>query len=391
MALNGNFVPFQTIIESVFREVGYQTIDWTQAMEVVGDTIGLLGVLPAYKTITTNGLNDASIPLEVTDYRVAIPSDMVELKALRRVILAEEPVDDGTDLKISKFIPMVEATDQFFQSIREQWDEVIPAGTYDYIEYKQEETITLSGTSGTASIANAGDLTKTITFDTDLTTTAENFVTTNATVYLEKDIVLTSDEDSLIFTANTSGVKFTSPTITNSTGDLTGTVSSDFDSTPVTVLSPEYKVNYEVQYEYKLDSGYIYTNFEEGTGFIELTYVAYVTDDNGLPMIPDDPKFREAIKWAIIRWLDFKKWRVGEISREVFQYSEQQRDWYIASARSKASIPSLDKMESIKNMFLRSIPNTNAHDSYFKYINVPEMRYNLNSKFYKSGYRQLRY
>jgi len=381
MALNGNFVPFQTIIESVYREVGYQTIDWTQAMEVVGEVIGLIGALPAYTDVTTNSLNDNPNPLEVVNYRTAVPSNMVELKAARRVILDEVIDSEGnTSLKISRYVPMVVATDLFYQSIRDQWDEGIPAGTYDYISLKQQDRISLSGTSGTATISNVGGLTSTLTYSNTLAETAANFVTAYEAAYLSEDIVLSSDDNILIFTATENSIRFAPVNITNSTGDLDGITTYSSINSPVKVIGQSYKVNYEAHYEYKIDNGFIYTNFEDGKGFIELVYTAYVTDDHGFPMIPDDPKFREAVKWALIKWIDYKRWRVGEISRDVFQYSDQQRDWYIASARSKASIPSLDKMESIKNMFLRSIPHVNEHDSYFKYSNVPEMRYNYNSK-----------
>lgn len=390
MALNGNFIPFQTIIESVYREVGYQTIDWTQAIEVVGETIGLIGALPAYSDITTNGLNSNPIPLEVVDFRVAIPTSMVDLKAVRKVTLVEvDDGDGGTDLKISNFTEMVEATDLFYQSIREQWNEEIPSGTYDYISLTQQDTLSLTGSSGIALITGVGDLSKSVIYDIrGLTQTADTFVLTNAAEYLTKDIILTSSGEDLIFTSNEAGLPFTSPIITNTTGDLSGELTADTISTPVYVYGQEYKVNMEAQYEYKLNDGYIYTNFKEG--FIELVYTGYVVDAHGFPMIPDDPKFREAVKWALIRYLDYRKWRVGEIPRDVFQYSDQQRDWYIAAARSKASIPTIDKMESIKNMFLRSIPKVNEHSSYFKYTNVPEQRYNLNSSHYTPNYNRRR-
>jgi len=45
MALNGNFVSFQSIVESVYRRAGYQTIDWAEAIEVIAETIRLIGVL----------------------------------------------------------------------------------------------------------------------------------------------------------------------------------------------------------------------------------------------------------------------------------------------------------------------------------------------------------
>jgi len=89
---------------------------------------------------------------------------------------------------------------------------------------KQVDTLTLTGTSGTATISGAGDLTRTATFDTDLTTTAGNFVTAYASDYLGQDIVLTSSGADLVFTALVAGVGFTSPSIANATTDLAGSV-----------------------------------------------------------------------------------------------------------------------------------------------------------------------
>jgi len=47
-------------------------------------------------------------------------------------------------------------------------------------------------------------------------------------------------------------------------------------------------------YQYKIDSGYIYTNFP--TGYVEIAYKGFPIDNNGYPMIPDDEKFRQALK-----------------------------------------------------------------------------------------------
>lgn len=88
----------------------------------------------------------------------------------------------------------------------------------------QVDTITLTGTSGTATVDVAGGLTKTATFNTDLTTTASDFVTAFAADYLAVGITLTSSGADLIFTATDPGTAFSSPTITNATGDLAGTV-----------------------------------------------------------------------------------------------------------------------------------------------------------------------
>jgi len=91
---------------------------------------------------------------------------------------------------------------------------------------KQTDTIALTGTGGTATIAGAGGLTKVISFNSDLSTTASDFVTANAADYLAQDIVLTSDSNDLIFTAKYFGQEFTSPTITTIVSDMDGSVAN---------------------------------------------------------------------------------------------------------------------------------------------------------------------
>lgn len=90
---------------------------------------------------------------------------------------------------------------------------------------KQKQTITLAGTEGTATIGYSW-ISFGAEFDTDLATTASNFVTENATSFLGLGIVLTSDSADLILEAETAGTPFDEMTITNDTGDLDGTSES---------------------------------------------------------------------------------------------------------------------------------------------------------------------
>lgn len=370
MALNGKYISFQSIVERVYRKAGYQTVDWAEAIEIIGDTIKVIGSLPAYKNVTTNG-TDAN-PVEVADYRAALPSDLMVLEAVRKVNLLEDA--DG-NLSISSFSPMYENTDLYYKSPRDIWTDSVNAGTYDYTEFKQVNHVTLTGTSGTATIG--GPLTKTVTFATSLSQTAANFVAANAAAYLAEGITLTADDEVLEFKATVCGFEFDTVTIANASGDLSGTVTTA-DSSPVQVYNIEYTYSDEYSYQFKIDNDYIITNFEEG--YLELSYKAFVTDDHGFPKIPDDQRFINAITWSIIEQLDYKKWRVGEIADKVYAKSEREKLWYIGSARSKADIPSPQKMESLKNMFLRTITKTNEYTNYFKYSNIPELRYNWNKR-----------
>lgn len=85
-----------------------------------------------------------------------------------------------------------------------------------------QDTITLTGTSGSANITCNG-ITRLIEFVTNLTTTATNFKFLYGVNYLP--ISLVSNQDTLIFTHNVAGSEFSGPTtIVNVSGDLGGTV-----------------------------------------------------------------------------------------------------------------------------------------------------------------------
>lgn len=89
---------------------------------------------------------------------------------------------------------------------------------------KKAATVALSGTSGTANI-NIGGTNYLATFNTTLTQTGTDFVTTHAANILsQKGVVVTNNTGTLTFRANVSGVTFVTPTIINVTGNLAGAV-----------------------------------------------------------------------------------------------------------------------------------------------------------------------
>ena len=96
---------------------------------------------------------------------------------------------------------------------------------------KQLDTLTLSGTSGTANISCAG-VVNVATFNTSLAQTAIDFVTSFAADYLAVGVVLTNLGDDLIFTASVAGTPFTSPWIATLTGDLSGAVVHTAENVP---------------------------------------------------------------------------------------------------------------------------------------------------------------
>jgi hypothetical protein len=119
--------------------------------------------------------------------------------------------------------------------------EVLTAATFTYLQedgydgigagVAQVDTVTLTGTSGTANISAAGGLTKLATWNTSLTQTAADFVTAHAAAYALVGITVTSSVADIIFTSTLVGMPFAHPVITNVTTNLDGTVANTTPNT----------------------------------------------------------------------------------------------------------------------------------------------------------------
>ena len=133
-------------------------------------------------------------------------------------------------------------------------------------------------------------------------------------------------------------------------------------------------VNENVNYEdtYIIDNDYIKTSFESGK--ICLSYMAFPTDEDCYPLVPDDISFSEALFWYVYKKIllskpDFKNNGVDYV------FAEQQWKYYCTQARNAANYPDIDKYESFMNQWVRLIPNINRHDVGFEQLNTREDLY----------------
>lgn len=123
---------------------------------------------------------------------------------------------------------------------------------------------------------------------------------------------------------------------------------------------------------YQLNNDFIFTNFKSGQ--VEMAYLAFPTDEDGYPLVPEEQSYIEALKYYIAWKIAFKLNLLDKINDSKLFKIEQQKDWYIAKSHADASFPSLDEMEGIKNSWLRSIPKITEHNSFFEYNQDPELR-----------------
>lgn len=135
--------------------------------------------------------------------------------------------------------------------------------------------------------------------------------------------------------------------------------------------TPDFGIETDLTYE--LNDCFIFTNFKEGE--VEMAYLAHKTDENGFPMVPDEIKYIRAIKSYLRHKIDHRMWRKGLISEKIKVDSEQ--EWYLdcKAADVESKLRGFDYMESIKNQWVRLIPNLNQHSAGFYFSGQQEQRY----------------
>ena len=123
---------------------------------------------------------------------------------------------------------------------------------------------------------------------------------------------------------------------------------------------------------YILDCDYIKTSFESGK--ICLSYMAFPTDADCFPLVPDDISYKEAMFWYI-----FKQLLLGGYDKPTnridYNFADQKWRYYCTQARNAAVFPDIDKYESFMNQWVRLVPDVNAHELFFENLNERETLY----------------
>lgn len=124
---------------------------------------------------------------------------------------------------------------------------------------------------------------------------------------------------------------------------------------------------------YTVGQGYIFPSFN--SGILAMSYSAIPTDECGYPTIPAEQQWMEAGAHFIAYKIARKLWIRNELTADKFQVIERDRDWYFAQAVNHAKQwQNVDEAESVKNSVLRTIPDVQAHASFFANMQLPEQR-----------------
>lgn len=129
------------------------------------------------------------------------------------------------------------------------------------------------------------------------------------------------------------------------------------------------------QYEYNVIEGKILRfNFE--TGLIALAYVRNMLDADGLPMIPDDISFTNAItSYITLKYMKREFYSNKQGSSQKVALAQQDWVWYCKQASNKSLIPKgEDEMQNLVEQTTYLIPRRNSYSNYFGNLNNRETK-----------------
>lgn len=114
---------------------------------------------------------------------------------------------------------------------------------------------------------------------------------------------------------------------------------------------------------YKLQGNCIFTSIKEGK--IEIAYKAMNVDDEGYPLIPDEPSLIRALELYIKKQQFTIQYDLGKITPQILNQTNQDYAWAVGQCQSKMAIPSVDEMQSISNMWNSLLDRTFDHRQGF--------------------------
>ena len=111
---------------------------------------------------------------------------------------------------------------------------------------------------------------------------------------------------------------------------------------------------------YLLAAGYVLTSFESGT--IQLKYVSSPVDEEGYPIVPDSPYFKQALFWYVLRQMEMGGFNHPQFN---FAYCDQQWKHYCIAAGNDAMMPSPAMMKRFGSSWVSFfIDNMSEEDEF---------------------------
>lgn len=123
-----------------------------------------------------------------------------------------------------------------------------------------------------------------------------------------------------------------------------------------------YRVPQELTF--KVQGQIIFTSFREGD--ITVSYKAIPVDDNGFPLLIDNPTFLKTLEAYIKKEIFTIMFDMGKITTPVLQNAQQQYSWLAGQLQSEFTIPSISEMESLKRSWCTLLQRTTSFNDGFR-------------------------
>lgn len=121
---------------------------------------------------------------------------------------------------------------------------------------------------------------------------------------------------------------------------------------------------------FKTQGTVIFTTFKEGK--VEIVYRAVPVDEDGLPMILDDEKYKNALELYIKLDKFTKYFDSNKISQNVLQNTQQEYSWAVGQLSNELKMPSLSEWENISNAHNQLLQKTAEFRKGFETTGLPE-------------------
>lgn len=134
-----------------------------------------------------------------------------------------------------------------------------------------------------------------------------------------------------------------------------------------------YSSNCEITYDVNADC----LTLSVKEGYVCIAYLEFPVDEEGFPLIPDEESYREAVVNYFKFKTDYITWRKNPSSqahKALYEDSKTEWLWYVGQASNKSKLHSVDQLESIKNMLLRTYQTYNGHAGGFSNVSNQQRR-----------------
>lgn len=148
----------------------------------------------------------------------------------------------------------------------------------------------------------------------------------------------------------------------NKTGVCMRSMTDNFEPQEHYDSNVGFKVPQELTF--KTQGQVIFTSFK--TGDITVSYKAIPIDDEGFPMLINNPIFLKALELYIKKEMFTILFDMGKIAVQVLQNTQQQYAWIAGQLQSEFTIPSISEMESIKRSWCTLIQRTTSFNDGFR-------------------------